>query len=88
MTNEQLLIENQEEPTRTNEQQETEPVKRERLRLLPIWLRVILVVLLFVILIALGLIIGYSVIGDGTALDVFKWETWKHILDIINGVEE
>lgn len=42
-------------------------------------------VLLFVAI--LGLMIGYGVIGNGTPMDALKWETWQHMLDIINGIE-
>ena len=68
----------------------TEGQKRRwvRIRLLPIWLRIILVLLLFIIVIAIGLVFGYSFIGEGQSGDALKWSTWKHILDIMNGVEE
>ena len=59
-----------------------------RIRLLPIWLRIILVLLLFIIVTAIELVFGYSVIGEGESGDALKWSTWKHILDIVNGVEE
>ena len=75
-----------------NEEQETEQTpestKRVRLRLIPVWLRLILVLLAIVGISILGLIIGYSVLGDGDSADVLKWETWQHIIDIIRGVEE
>lgn len=62
--------------------------RKFRLRLIPIWLRVILVVLLLFCVSIIGLVIGYSVLGTGEALDVLKWGTWQHIIDIIRGVEE
>ncbi|MFL0581088.1 DNA-directed RNA polymerase subunit beta [Solibacillus sp. FSL K6-1781] len=64
-----------------------QPVGKVRLRLIPIWLRIIIVILLFLVAVIVGLVIGYSVIGDGAAFDVLKWETWQHLLDIINGKE-
>lgn len=49
--------------------------------------RVILGIVVFVVLsmifLAIGLVIGFSVIGDGRAIDVFQWYTWQHILDFI-----
>ena len=68
----------------------TEGQKRRwvQIRLVPIWLRIILVLLLFIIVTAIGLVFGYSVIGEGESGDALKWSTWKHILDIVNGVEE
>lgn len=59
-----------------------------RIRLVPIWLRVVLILLLWLIIIVIGLVFGYSVIGEGDASDALKWSTWEHILDIMNGVEE
>ena len=59
-----------------------------RIRLVPIWLRVVLILLLWLIIIVTGLVFGYSVIGEGDAGDALKWSTWEHILDIMNGVEE
>ncbi|WP_318617025.1 DNA-directed RNA polymerase subunit beta [Sporosarcina sp. YIM B06819] len=58
-----------------------------QIRLLPIWLRVILVLLLLVGAAILGAIIGYGYIGDGEPTDVLKKETWTHIIDIISGKE-
>lgn len=58
-----------------------------QIRLFPIWLRIILVLALVVAAIAAGLIIGYGYIGDGEPKDALKWETWQHILDILNGKE-
>ena len=58
-----------------------------QIRLLPIWLRIILVLLLLIGAAILDAIIGYGYIGDGEPADVFKKETWIHILDIIKGKE-
>ncbi|WP_274309121.1 DNA-directed RNA polymerase subunit beta [Solibacillus daqui] len=69
------------QPEPTNDQ----PVRWVQLRLIPIWLRIILVVVLFVAAAAIGLIIGYSVIGDGDSADALKWSTWQHLLDIMSG---
>jgi hypothetical protein len=30
-----------------------------------------------------GLIIGYVYIGDKELADVFKWDTWKHVYDLV-----
>ncbi|MBU8915061.1 DNA-directed RNA polymerase subunit beta [Bacillus sp. FJAT-29953] len=57
---------------------------RIRVRLIPIWLRlVLLVVLLFVSLVA-GAAVGYGILGGGNAADVFKQSTWTHIQDLID----
>ncbi|QDQ01293.1 DNA-directed RNA polymerase subunit beta [Lysinibacillus fusiformis] len=66
---------------------EQREVRWVQIRLIPIWLRVVLVLVLIVIAIILGAMVGYSVIGEGKAMDVFKSETWQHIFDIMNGKE-
>lgn len=75
----------------TNEEQkgseEKEPKERtERKRLsnnrrFPILLRVIVVLILAAAMLAIGAIIGYSVIGGGEWRDVFNIDTWRHITD-------
>ncbi|WP_102273644.1 DNA-directed RNA polymerase subunit beta [Cytobacillus massiliigabonensis] len=57
--------------------------RRIRVRILPIWLRIIIVaVLIFLSLIA-GAAVGYGVVGNGEAKDIFKKSTWTHIVDLI-----
>jgi len=58
-----------------------------QIRLLPIWLRVVLVLLLLSGAAVFGAMIGYGYVGDGNPSDVLKKETWTHIIDIINGKE-
>lgn len=65
--------------------QSQKPIRWVQLRLIPIWLRVILVVILWIVVAAVGLTVGYSYIGDGQAGDALKWSTWQHLLDIMNG---
>ena len=61
---------------------------------LPPWLKITLYILLKVSRILLvpalciaalfiGLSIGYATIGGGSAGDVFKFETWKHLYDLV-----
>jgi len=73
----------------TESEQEVVPRKQfwVQIRLLPIWLRVVLVLLLLAGAAIFGAIIGYGYMGDGEPADVLKKETWIHILDIINGKE-
>ncbi|MER1998527.1 MAG: DNA-directed RNA polymerase subunit beta [Lysinibacillus sp.] len=70
-------------------EQKSEPnlSDRVRIRLIPVWLRVILVLCLLIMVIVFGLMFGYAVLGDGNASDVLKWSTWQHIIDIMKGVE-
>ena len=54
-----------------------------RIRVLPIWLRIIIVIALCFIAVILGLVIGYAVLGDGTFGEVFKMSTWTHLFDLV-----
>lgn len=57
--------------------------RRIRIRLIPLWLRLILIVLLIAASVILGAMFGYGVIGEGEAMDVFKKSTWTYIKDLI-----
>lgn len=57
--------------------------KKERIRIFPIWLRVLVVLVLTVLALVSGLMFGYGVIGDGEAAEVLKKDTWQHIIDIV-----
>lgn len=71
--------------------EETGPSEESRkwvqIRILPIWLRIILVLLLLAGAAILGAMIGYGYLGDGQPSEVLKKETWTHIFDIMNGKE-
>ncbi|BCB05907.1 DNA-directed RNA polymerase subunit beta [Bacillus sp. KH172YL63] len=62
---------------------ESKPSRWVRVRMLPIWLRILLFILLLAGSLALGAVTGFAVIGNGQAADVFKAETWQHIFDIV-----
>ncbi|WP_233192858.1 DNA-directed RNA polymerase subunit beta [Sporosarcina sp. P29] len=66
----------------------SKPVSEMRwvqVRLIPIWLRLLLLLVVLVLAAIAGTMVGFSIIGDGSAGDVFKKETWQHIFDIMNG---
>ncbi len=65
------------------EQKLEKKMKKFRKRLVPIWLRIILVTVFSVLALFAGLMIGYGIIGDGKPTDVFDWSTWQHIVDIV-----
>ncbi|WP_210364468.1 DNA-directed RNA polymerase subunit beta [Bacillus sp. REN3] len=78
---------NQEALTRDQvkeEKQSREKKKRIRVRLIPIWLRIIIVILLLGASIVLGAMFGYAVMGGGKAKDVFEKSTWTHIIDLVD----
>ncbi|WP_010677149.1 DNA-directed RNA polymerase subunit beta [Bacillus timonensis] len=84
-------VKSREEFRKTREDEkntEKEPkAKRERklrIRLIPIWVRLLLVVVLFAASVIIGVVVGYGVIGNGDPSDALKKETWQHIMDLIN----
>jgi len=54
-----------------------------RVRMFPIWFRVLLFLALLAGSLALGLMVGYGVLGDGNPKDVFDKSTWQHIIDLV-----
>jgi len=65
---------------------ETRPFKK---RLIPIWLRLLIVAVLLVVSLIAGVIFGYGVIGNGKALDALKISTWEHLVDlVVDGTKE
>lgn len=66
---------------------EQKEVRWVQIRLIPIWLRIVIILILVVVAAIVGSMVGYSVIGEGKAMDVFKPATWQHIFDIMNGKE-
>lgn len=76
--------------TRRTQPEGEQPTKRVRwvqIRLIPIWLRIIIILALFFAAAVAGLMFGYGFLGGGAAKDALKWDTWQHILDIISGAE-
>lgn len=49
----------------------------------PLWLRLIFVGTLCLVAVLLGAVIGYGLIGDGYPLDALKFDTWRHIFDLV-----
>ncbi|WP_442596827.1 DNA-directed RNA polymerase subunit beta [Neobacillus sp. D3-1R] len=58
--------------------------KKIRVRLIPVWVKVLIVVILVFASLAAGLMVGYGVIGNGKPFDALQKGTWVHIVDIIN----
>lgn len=46
-------------------------------------LRAAIVPLLFIAALLAGLYVGYTKLGGGSAEDVWNWETWLHMFDLI-----
>jgi hypothetical protein len=69
--------------TPKKKQEKVEKRQKVRVRLIPIWLRVILVIVLLALSIIAGAAFGYGVMGDGKPKDIFEKSTWTHILDLV-----
>jgi hypothetical protein len=54
-----------------------------RIRLFPIWLRLLIIVLVLAGSLLAGVAVGYGIIGNGEVKDAFKESTWTHILDLV-----
>jgi len=65
------------------EEKQKRSLRRPRRRLIPIWLRLVIVLALVVLSGAIGAMIGYGVLGGGKPLDALKPTTWQHIIDLI-----
>lgn len=59
------------------EQQE----KKIKIALIPVPLKILAFIVSFILLVAIGLMIGYGGIGDGKASEVFSSSTWSHIME-------
>jgi len=81
------FLEKFKKPAQPDEQVQEDPDKRVKIRLIPIWLRIIIVLVLLLLAVVFGAMFGYAVIGEGDVSDTFNPDTWKHIFDIMNGVE-
>jgi lipopolysaccharide/colanic/teichoic acid biosynthesis glycosyltransferase len=57
---------------------------RIRIRIIPIWLRLVLLVVLIVVCVVTGAVVGYGMLGGGDVVDVFKGSTWTHIMDLVD----
>lgn len=57
--------------------------KRIRIRLIPIWLRILLLVIFTGVFMVAGAAVGYGVLGNGNPGDVLKGSTWTHIIELV-----
>ncbi|WP_075983152.1 DNA-directed RNA polymerase subunit beta [Bacillus massilinigeriensis] len=84
VTREQVKMEREHNRDRENQTEKlSERRKRIRVRLIPVWLRVVIVAIMIVFAVMIGAIFGYSVLGDGKAGDVFQKSTWTHMVDLV-----
>ncbi len=49
-----------------------------------LWLlRKSIVPLIMLIMLVAGLYVGYVIVGKGPEDDVFQWQTWRHLYDLV-----
>jgi hypothetical protein len=72
-----------EESKKQKPSKRTKKEKIGRRRILPIWLRILIVLLLSAVALVVGVMVGYGVIGDGKPSDALEWETWEHIWNFV-----
>jgi hypothetical protein len=58
--------------------------KKIRVRLIPVWVKVAIVIFLTITSLLAGTVVGYGVIGNGKPSEALQKSTWTHIIDIIN----
>ena len=72
----ELRKRSKEEGQQENQESRRKPVQKKiRIRLFPIWLRLILVLIAAGLAVIIGSVVGYSVIGDGNPSEVFHKNT-------------
>ncbi|SFE60857.1 DNA-directed RNA polymerase subunit beta [Alteribacillus iranensis] len=54
-------------------------------RMVPIWARLLIVLALLIISITAGLLVGYSLVGEGDSLGVLSLERWRELYHFIQG---
>ena len=72
-----------------SQKKDTEEKRQPKIRLIPIWLRLLIVAILLVVSMTAGVMFGYGVIGNGKAIDALKFSTWGHLVDlVVKGTDE
>ncbi|WP_404459807.1 DNA-directed RNA polymerase subunit beta [Sutcliffiella horikoshii] len=74
----------QQEEIAASEEQERPEKLKWRIRLIPIWLRILILLAAIAIAAVAGAMVGYGVLGGGNPMDVLEKETWQHIFDLVN----
>lgn len=58
---------------------------RSRVRLVPIWARLLITLVLFVFSLVAGLLVGYALVGEGDSLHILTLDIWQGLYEFING---
>ncbi|MDC3416713.1 DNA-directed RNA polymerase subunit beta [Aquibacillus salsiterrae] len=54
-------------------------------RIVPIWLRLIVVFVLCYVALMIGMMVGYGGLGGKEPTEALEFSTWKHIIDLVVG---
>lgn len=82
---EQLRAQKKQQKKAQKEEIQHNPNKkfRPRMRVIPIWIRLILLAAVLLIATVAGAMFGYAILGGGEPMDVLDKETWQHIIDLV-----
>ncbi|MBB5174617.1 DNA-directed RNA polymerase subunit beta [Texcoconibacillus texcoconensis] len=69
--------------TNTEENAKIEDKKKPRIRMVPIWLRIVIIVGLAFVGLIFGAMFGYGILGGENPIEALNPDTWRHIYDII-----
>ncbi|WP_096156425.1 MULTISPECIES: DNA-directed RNA polymerase subunit beta [Bacillus] len=84
-TREQLRAQKKQQKKAQSEELQYNPNKkfRPRMRVIPIWIRLVLLLAFLAVSTIAGAMFGYAILGDGDPRDVLNKETWQHIIDLV-----
>ncbi|AXF56361.1 DNA-directed RNA polymerase subunit beta [Salicibibacter kimchii] len=74
-----------EEGTKEKHSEQKGQKRALRVRLVPVWLRLLIVLFLLFVSVIAGLVLGYSVAGNGEGFRILRWETWNDLYQYISG---
>ncbi|MDQ0857119.1 DNA-directed RNA polymerase subunit beta [Bacillus sp. V2I10] len=82
------ISEQSREEVKETKKTEESSSRKIRIRLFPIWLRIVLLLFFMSIAAIGGAMIGYGVLGDGKPTGVFDKRTWQHVFDLVEKESE
>jgi len=68
-------------PNRKQHKEGKRSARKERS--VSVWLLLVVFGSFCLMAIILGAVIGYGLIGDGAPLDALRYDTWRHIFDLV-----
>ncbi|MFD2707033.1 DNA-directed RNA polymerase subunit beta [Salibacterium lacus] len=59
--------------------------RKERIRMVPIWARLLIILAVLILSLLGGLVTGYAIVGEGNGLEVLRWGSWERMFEFIQG---